>query len=230
MTTRKVAVLAGLVALLLLAVPAALAGGEEPEARIKRMLREAEELQEAGKPEKAAAVRREAEALKAKQAARREAEGVPDEEKIRRLQQQTHMLMEMAHAAEEQGMPDVAEQLRGRAEKQERLLRETIEATERSRHERRAKLRGQIEELHARADKLEQAGSVEDAAELREQAARLQAEAAELAGPEALGEALNGLARRQEELQNQLQELREAIEDLRKAVRDLAERVEKAQE
>lgn len=93
--------------------------------RIEQMLRKAKELEESGRGDAAAELKREVARLQAQGA-----EPKGDQEVGARLKRRIRMLEEMAAAAQKEGMPDLAAQLRERAEQTERELREILKRSE----------------------------------------------------------------------------------------------------
>jgi chromosome segregation ATPase len=101
--------------------------------QIEQLMRKAKELDEQGKGDAAAELKRQAERLRAQAGGR---EG--DQEVAARLKHRIRTLQEMAETAQKEGMPDLAAQLRNRAEQTERELREILGRTEGQPREERA--------------------------------------------------------------------------------------------
>ena len=120
------------------ALAVASVGAAEPESDRAAQVREAQVehfqaharlFEESGHPEIAAEMRGEAERLQA---------GRPggDDEVTGRLRRRIHTLDQMAATAQKEGMPDLAAQLRERAEQTERELREILAQREREAREK----------------------------------------------------------------------------------------------
>ncbi|MCK4374651.1 MAG: hypothetical protein KAX19_04950 [Candidatus Brocadiae bacterium] len=218
-------VLAVLAALVLFATAAAMdqrKGEGVARAKIEALLRRADELQEAGRVEDAAALREQAERLDRKmEPDEGEHANAEAKEKVGHLKRRIHTLMEMAHAAEEEDMADAAEAFRARAEDLEQELRGTLEGLEQEQRAGQEKVRDRLEDLRARAEELEEARRLDQAHALRQEVAELEAEMAERAGADDLKAVLHEMGRRQKELQNQIGELREYVHDLREQVEAL---------
>jgi hypothetical protein len=218
------AAVAGVLFLAMAAARAAAAPEREgpPKAEVERLLKEAHDLEEAGKSEQAAALRERAErlAVEAEQA-RRPGEPAPGPAP---LGKRIAALREAARIAEAEGMPAIAGELRARAEALERELPERAPEKEGGRAAEGARLRAEAATRRAMAERSQKEGREREAAELRAEAERLEARAREVRREGKPESSIGELARRQEELRGEVARLREEVGALRREVEQLRAR------
>jgi len=199
-----------------------------PKAEVERLLKEAHELEEAGKSEQAAALRERAERLAVEaEKARRPAEPAPGPAP---LGKRIAALREAARIAEAEGMPAIAGELRARAEALERELperapeKEADRAAEGARLTELARLTAEAAARRAMAEQAQKAGMEREASEFRAEAERLEARAREVRREGKPESSIGELARRQEELRGEVARLREEVGALRREVEQLRAR------
>ena len=224
------AAVAGVLFLALAAAWVAAAPAREgpPKAEVERLLKEAHELEEAGKSEQAAALRERAERLAVEaEKARRPAEPAPGPAP---LGKRIAALREAARIAEAEGMPAIAGELRARAEALERELperapeKEADRAAEGARLTELARLTAEAAARRAMAEQAQKAGMEREASEFRAEAERLEARAREVRREGKPESSIGELARRQEELRGEVARLREEVGALRREVEQLRAR------
>jgi uncharacterized protein YlxW (UPF0749 family) len=182
------------------------------EAHVEMLLRQARELDEAGKKDQAAELRRKAENLTA-QGREKEQPLQPQEQPAPDLEKRIRVLREMAGVADREEMPDAAHMFRMRAEALERELRERGPRPAEKMEARRALLE-EAAQLRANAARAQEAGRGREADELRARAEDLEAKAREVL-PE------KERPREEQELRAEVRQLREEVGQLRKDIAEL---------
>lgn len=195
------------------AVVRAVEAAPSREAQVEQLLRQARELDEAGKKEQAAELRRKAEALTA-QGREKEPPLKPQEQPGPDLEKRIRVLREMAGVADREEMPDAARMFRTRAEALERELRERGRRPAPEGMEARRALLEEAAQLRANAARAQEAGRGREADELRARAEGLEAKAREVL-PE------KGRPREEQELRAEVRQLREEVGQLRKDIAEL---------